>query len=105
MRLEETFGKLRRRFVERAAKRIANLHGLAVRLPRGNVDPLSLNTLFIHAHGLVGTAATFGFQGLSVAAQRLANAIHDKIQSRSTISREARDKLVKSIDALQEMAA
>jgi HPt (histidine-containing phosphotransfer) domain-containing protein len=82
--------------------RLEQVASLWQQVLRGEDVAQALPTLERHAHSLAGSAATFGWAELGLAAQALELAVHPHVGTGEALAPEAQAEVSRAVDALQQ---
>lgn len=83
-------------------RRLEQVLALWQQILRGDDLAQALPTLERHAHSLAGSAATFGWPELGLAAQALELAIEPHVSAGQSLSPEVRAEISRAVEALRQ---
>jgi HPt (histidine-containing phosphotransfer) domain-containing protein len=81
--------------------RLEQVAALWQQVLKGEDAAKALTTLERHAHSIAGSAATFGWAELGLAAQALELAVHPHVGADQALPPEARAEVSRAVDELQ----
>jgi two-component system, chemotaxis family, sensor kinase CheA len=96
-------GRFHQIFFEETQEGLQTMESGLLNLDQTGIDLEQINTIFRAAHSIKGGSATFGFEDIAGLTHRLEALLDEMRKGRRTVTREAIDLLLRSVDCLREM--
>jgi len=90
-------------FIEESLEGLGIMESGLLNLDLGAADPETMNTIFRAAHSIKGGGATFGYTEISDFAHHLETLLDEMRQGARSVTREAVDLMLQSVDCIQDM--
>ncbi len=90
-------------FIEESLEGLGIMESGLLNLDLGAADPETMNTIFRAAHSIKGGGATFGYTEISEFAHHLETLLDEMRQGERSVTREAVDLMLQSVDCIQDM--
>ena len=92
-------------FIEESMEGLAIMESGLLNLDLGAADPETMDTIFRAAHSIKGGGATFGYTEISEFAHHLETLLDEMRQGTRSVTREAVDLMLQSVDCIHDMIA
>jgi two-component system, chemotaxis family, sensor kinase CheA len=98
-----SLGRFHQIFFEETLEGLQTMESGLLSLDQTGIDLEQINTIFRAAHSIKGGSATFGFEDIAGLTHRLETLLDEMRKGRRTVTGEAIDLLLRSVDCLREM--
>jgi len=103
MSIDVDMAEIAQLYIEESLEGLGIMESGLLNLDLGAADPETMNTIFRAAHSIKGGGATFGYIEISEFAHHLETLLDEMRQGERSVTREAVDLMLQSVDCIQDM--